>query len=70
MRKIFTAIAASAIVAALTVACGSTAQANQEDNKTDMTENTNTPARQVYLIPLASTLRASEPHANAYHMTW
>ena len=43
MRKILTAIAASAIAAALAVACGSTAQANQEDNKTDMTENTNTP---------------------------
>lgn len=55
MRKIFTAIAASAIVAALTVACGSTAQANQEDNKTDMTENTNTPDTTSAKIEVATT---------------
>lgn len=55
MRKIFTAIAASAIVAALAVACGSTAQANQEDNKTDMTENTNTPDTTSAKIEVATT---------------
>lgn len=55
MRKIFTAIAASAIVAALAVACGSTVQANQEDNKTDMTENTNTPDTTSAKIEVATT---------------
>ena len=55
MRKIFTAITASAIVAALAVACGSTAQANQEDNKTDMTENTNTPDTTSAKIEVATT---------------
>lgn len=55
MRKIFTAIAASAIVATLAVACGSTAQANQEDNKTDMTENTNTPDTTSAKIEVATT---------------
>lgn len=55
MRKILTAIAASAIAAALAVACGSTAQANQEDNKTDMTENTNTPDTTSAKIEVATT---------------